>query len=327
MARKTTVIRDQSRTTVVNEQTRKVTTVKQNFQGTVLTDADYDTDGRLVISRVNGTDATRINPNEVPLNGRQNGYTLYTDGTDTYWDESTSGGGNFDPIITNPEDKQVLRYDLAQDEWVNEFQEGYHVGVNGQDFGSDTYKRAVTVQYGIEIASRTAGNRYHRDITNAGLFSPLSPSNMVASNFDYEELGILQKVISDDNINGSYHITFTQTGTVSVGDAIYIVDGTINDGEEPEDNDCYCVKEIRGNGHIILNRPILTSLPSEYPDGHRIYTFTYNTVLVENNDFITFEGEGWVGYPFVNPIERMRYVTPNDAADADKLGKDRKSVV
>ena len=236
------------------------------------------------------------------------------------WSPLGGGTSDFEPIITNPQDKQVLRYDVAQDEWVNEYQEAITVDIISENFGSESYRATSNAQDTLEVASRTGGNRYHRDITNAGLFSPLSPSNLAATNFDYNLLGILQKTIPDDNINGSYHITFTQTGTVSVGDAVFIIDGTIEDGEEPEDNDCYCVKEIRGNGHIILNRPILTAAPPEYSDGFRIYTFTYETALASNNDFITFEGEGWVGYPFVNPTERMRYVVPNDAADADKFG-------
>lgn len=241
--------------------------------------------------------------------------TLPTD--TTYW---AVLGGDFNPVITNPSDNQVINYNNISGEWENGDVDAKVVEVEITS-GASRYQNP-DVDFQDELNSElvsSGGGTYYFDDVDVNLYEPVFSSRILRSEpdqFTYTEIGTL-KSVSGGNENGSFHIELEGfLDTLSEGDAVYITN-TPPTNDEPEDNsDTYVVVSSDNASEFIVNKPILKGV-SGYPDSDnfKAYRFTYVQVRVYNDDYVTTTGQGYAGYPLPFGIYQ-----PGQKIRATKLG-------
>lgn len=183
---------------------------------------------------------------------------------------------------------------------------------------TEAYKDANTVHEFLDISSSMNGGNYHLETLNAGLYDPMLTGAFDIGNLVWTEIGTIQ-VDGVANINGSYHINYAgDTGeSLSEGDAIYITDQVTLpvDESEVEDSDTYTLDTIVDTTHLIVNKPILRSPFNPYDSDFKIYKLTYTQRRATDDMYVTFTGQGQIGYPFQKTV-----VQPNQIARSTQVG-------
>lgn len=229
---------------------------------------------------------------------------------------ASTASGDFDPVITNPQNGQLLLYNSTGDEWEN-------------GFITDDIIRPATPYAGRYsvfenqnqfnfIAANLAGGKYFLDNVDSSLYEGEGINTFGPTDHEYTEIGDVNK-ISTGNENGTFLLEITSGAlSLSEGDAVYVSNVAPVDGVEPDDgSDTYTVSEVVNDSQLILNKPILKGA-SGYPDSdnYKLYLFTYLSSSVLDDDYVVFTGQGQVGYPFQKQVTQ-----PGDIARATKIGQ------